>query len=217
MRSTCCACHYNICCSVASSPSCSITINSFNKIKVYHRFCLLAAISLTESQGNFMEVIAFQSLPLEYTSILLLFTLPLSVVFSKLLLKRRYASAQYYGIIITITGVAIAIYSYSDKSFNMKFDYLYGTICALICDLLISFSNVLQEYALLDGCHNIQMLSSLGIMGLPVTLIEAIVFKEYSSLHKLYCDGRLCIAIIRDIFIIRGIRAASLYADSDIF
>ena len=164
-----------------------------------------------------MEIIAFQSLPLEYTSILLLFTLPLSVAFSKLFLKRRYALTQYYGIIITITGVSIAIYSYSDKSFNLKFDYLYGTICSLICDLLISFSNVLQEYALLDGCHNFQMLSTLGMVGLPITLIEAIIFKEYSSLHKMYSDGRLCIQIIRDIFIVWRIGAASLYADSDIF
>ena len=151
-----------------------------------------------------MEIIAFQSLPLEYTSILLLFTLPLSVVFSKIILKRRYKTIQYYSIIIAITGVAIAIYSYNTSTFILKFNYLYGTICALVCDLLISCSNVLQEYALRDGCNNLQMLSCLGVIGLPLTMIEALIFSEYSSLAKMYSDGQLCICVIRDVFDVWG-------------
>lgn len=164
-----------------------LCVNSVKHIPLYKPFLLLAAIAITDSCGNFMELLSFQNLPLEYVSILLLCTVPFSVLFSKLILKRKNTFIQLVGITFTIIGVFLTIYSYIDDNHSSAhYDYVLGTVYALACTLLLSLSNVIQEYVLLKGCTYIQLLGIMGCINTPITAVEALINGEYSSFARIF-------------------------------
>ena len=169
---------------------------SARKIPLYNPCLLLLAIAIADSCGNFLEILSFQNLPLEYVSILLLFTVPFTVLFSKIILNRKNTFMQLVGISLTIIGVFLTIYSYIDnEDGSTHYNYVSGTIYALGCCLLLSLSNVIQEHILLKGCSYIQLLGVMGCINVPITAIEALINGEYPSLVKIFQSTDCCILV----------------------
>jgi drug/metabolite transporter (DMT)-like permease len=125
---------------------------------------------------------------------------------------------QLLGISLTIIGVFLTIYSYiNNEEDNTHYSYVRGTIYALACCLLLSLSNVIQEYVLLKGCTYIQLLGVMGCINMPITAIEALINGEYSSLVRIFHSADCGILINSLLSDVRGCHAYSVLYAANVF
>ncbi len=146
------------------------------------KFCYLL-ISIFDSQGNFLNIYAFQYITFSYPFIINISTVLWTFIFTYLLIKSyKYKFWHFIGTLISILGVALSLYGYMIYNKNTETnENLYGILLCVGSSLLYSLSSIVQEIKFTSGTDIYDFFPWFGLYGMMLTGIEAYFFNNYKS------------------------------------
>ena len=146
------------------------------------KFCYLL-IAIFDSQGNFLNIYAFQYITFSYPFIINISSVLWTFIFTYLLIKSyKYKISHFIGTIISILGIALSLYGY--MRYNKSTDSNENIIGILLCvasSLLYSLSSIVQEIKFTSGTDIYDFFPWFGLYGMIITGIEAYFFNNYKS------------------------------------
>ena len=138
-------------------------------------------LALFDSQGNFVNIYVFSLVKIEVPYIInfssVIWIVLLSYCFKK---KLKYSKKQYFGILISIIGIIIALIGTVKNlsDFTELFRNSQGLLCCLITSILYAISTILMEIFLLDNQSIYDFFPWLGLIGAIITFGESFITNE---------------------------------------
>ena len=144
------------------------------------KFCYLL-ITIFDSQGNFLNIWAFQLLQFSYPFIInfssVIWTFILTFLFVKMY---QYKFIHFIGTLISFIGMALALYGYMICD-NTNFENrITGILLCIASSLLYSLSSIVQEIYFKSGTDIYDFYPWFGLIGLIITAVEAYLLGEYN-------------------------------------
>ena len=130
--------------------------------------------SLFDTQANVLSVVSYQLTSLTSAIILGDSALLWVVLFSYLVLKRRYCLREWTGVSFSVLGLICIVISDLKQAGWVWDGSMLGDCVALVSAVLYAGSNICQEYLMTTGTKLTELLSLLGFFSLWITLIEAL-------------------------------------------
>ena len=145
---------------------------------------MLFLIAIFDSQGNYLNIYAFQYIMFSYPFIInissVLWTFLLTYLFIKLYKDKL---SHFIGTIISLIGIALTLYGYiSNNDTSDMNNNVYGIILCIGSSLLYSLSSIVQEIYFKSGTDIYDFFPWFGLIGMIITGIELYAFKNYESL-----------------------------------
>lgn len=166
---------------------------------------LYFAMALLDVEANYFTFLSFRYTTLTSVSLLDAVTIPTSMLFSYLLLHRRYRWSHFLGAAICISGVAINVlrdYKYNDEAteeddgaFENKFpNPMKGDILAVIGATFYGLSNVLTERTVKHVGGVKEYLITIGFFGSIISFIQGMIVDrdavlDFFSQHNDECSA----------------------------
>lgn len=138
--------------------------------------------ALLDMEANFLVILAYNYTSV--TSIMLLdcFTIPSSIILSRLFLSYQYSYKHVLGATVCILGLVVIVITdvYTNNS-DSPANALLGDVYCLVGSFLYACSNVLQEY-MVKSHNREEYLGLLGSFGSVIALVQCFLV-DYSNIR----------------------------------
>jgi len=145
-------------------------------------YILIAAF---DSQGNFLNIYAFQYLKFSYPFIIsissVLWTFLLTYLFVR---TYKYKLSHFIGTAISSAGIAVSLYGYMVNNQIIEdgdSDDTKGIILCCVSALLYALSSITQEITFKTPNDIYDFFPWFGFVGMVISGVEAVVFDNYQS------------------------------------
>lgn len=146
-------------------------------------------MSLLDVCPNFLALISFKYTSLTSTTLLGSLTVPSTMLFSRIILRRLFGRHHYIGVVLCVLGGCLTIYMDSGLP---RTHNIVGDILAVCAALLYGLGDTISEYAVKE----IDRFEYLGMLGIFGSLLTGLTFPfiEYHAIRELVGSWSLPIA-----------------------
>ena len=159
-------------------------------------YFLLALIAI---EGRFFVISSFQYTTFTFINLVQALSIPSAMVFSKLLLRRKYLLTHVLGGMICIIGISFSTISdikeYDIEDMEPDIDslqHIKGDILAISGAILLGLDDVLSEELVKENGGVHELLFMKWWFGVGITVIQLVIFERESFLSLFNNEGNTC-------------------------
>ena len=142
--------------------------------------------ALFDVEGNVLLLTAYEYTTITSVSLLDCFAIPMVMFWGILIFGRKYKWHHFIGIILSLSGMALLVYTDSivNKADHRGINPTFGDILVLCGAVCYSISNSFAEYVVKYHQSIWKYLRMIGLYGFIITLIQGFIFEHNGLFHK---------------------------------
>ncbi|KAL3793131.1 hypothetical protein HJC23_005633 [Cyclotella cryptica] len=146
-------------------------------------------VAFIEAQAYYLIFLAFRYTSFTFVYISDALAIPSAMIFSRMLMKKRYSCTHLLGGLVCISGIVINTISDMEKNDPLEkvssTEHMKGDLLAILGAVLLGLDDVLSEIIVTDYGGVNEMLFMKGFFGTIISIVQLIIF-ELDSVSSLF-------------------------------
>jgi solute carrier family 35 protein F1/2 len=168
----------------------------FGLFEIRARWYYYLGVALVEAQAFYFIFLAFRYTTFTFVYVSDALAIPSAMLFSKMIMKRRYLWTHLLGCAICISGIVVNTASDLDGDgegggVRHSLEHIKGDVFAIIGAILLGLDDVLSEIIVNDYGGVNEMLFMKGLFGALISVVQLAVF-ERDDVLALFGDEGAC-------------------------